>query len=62
MLVAGNRTYSPRAKHITLKVFSVQELVKEGKFTIHCVNTQDQLANLGTNHLGRHRSRALINS
>ena len=29
--VAGNRTFSPRAKHLALRYFFVQELVKEGK-------------------------------
>ena len=58
--VAGNRTYSPRAKHIALRYFFVQELVEEGMITIHYVNTQDQLADLGTKHLGKHRHLALI--
>ena len=35
--VAGNRTFSPRAKHIALRYFFVQELVKEGKVNIHFV-------------------------
>ena len=34
--VAGNRTYRPRAKHIALRYFFAQELVKEGKITILC--------------------------
>ena len=38
--VAGNCTYSPRAKHIALRYFFVQELVEEGKVTIHFVKTQ----------------------
>ena len=58
--VAGNRTYSPRAKHIALRYFFVQELVEEGMITIHYVNTQDQLADLGTKHPGKHRHLALI--
>ena len=29
--VAGNRIFGPRAKHIALRHFFVQELVKEGK-------------------------------
>ena len=44
--VAGNRTYSPRAKHIALRYFFVQEIVEEGKITIHFVKTQDQIADL----------------
>ena len=58
--VAGNRTFSPRAKHIALRYFFVQELVKEGKVTIHFVKTEQQLADLGTKHLKKHRPRFLI--
>ena len=36
----GNRTYSPRADHITLGYFFVQELV-EGNTTIHFLKKQD---------------------
>ena len=31
--VAGNRTYSPRAKHVALRYFFVQKLVEEGKIS-----------------------------
>ena len=58
--VAGNRTYSPRAKHIALRYFFVQELVEEGKITIHFVKTQDQITDLGTTHANKHRHCALI--
>ena len=58
--VAGNRIYSPRAKHIALRYyFFVQELV-EGKVNIHYVKSEDQLANLGTKHHRKHRHRDLI--
>ena len=57
--VVGNRSYSARAKYTALRYFSVQELVEEGKTTIHYVNTQDQLADLGPKHLGRHCHRSL---
>ena len=40
--VAGNRTFSPRAKHIALRYLFVQELVKEGNVTIHFVKTEQQ--------------------
>ena len=56
--VADNRTYSPRAKHIALRYFFVQELV--GKVTIHYVKSEDQLVDLGTKHLSKHRHRDLI--
>ena len=58
--VAGNRTFRPRAKHIALRYFFVQELVKEGKVPIHFVKTEQQLPDLGTKHLKKHRRRFLI--
>ena len=57
--VTGNRTYSPRAKHIALRYFFVQELVEEGKITIHFVKIQDQITHLGTKHANKPRHRAL---
>ena len=33
--VAGNQTYSPRVKHVALRFYFVQELVKEGRISIH---------------------------
>ena len=44
LYAAGNRTYSPRAKHIALRYFFVQELVEEGKASIRYVKSEDQLA------------------
>ena len=58
--VAGNRTYSPRAKHIALRYFFVQELVEEGKVGIHYVKSESQLADLGIKHHSKHRHRDLI--
>ena len=58
--VAGNRTFSPRAKHIALRYFFVQELVKEGKVTIHFFKKKQQLADLGTKHLKKHHHRFVI--
>ena len=57
--VAGNRTYSPRAKHIMLRYFFMQELVDEGKIAIHFVEAQDQTTGLRTKHANKHRHRAL---
>ena len=55
---AGNRSYDPRAKHIALRYFFVQEVVEEGMVSIHYVKTEDQLADLGTKHLlSNHRYR-----
>ena len=59
--VAGNKTFSPRAKHIALRYFFVQELVKEERspFTSF-VKTEQQVADLGTKHLKKHRHCFLI--
>ena len=58
--VAGNRTCSRRAKHIALRYFFVQELVEEGKVSIHYVKSEDQLADMGTKHLSKHCHRNVI--
>ena len=58
--VADNRTYSPRAKHITLRYCFVQELVEEVKFSTHYVKSEHQLAALGTKHLSKRRHRDLV--
>ena len=58
--VTGNRIYSPRAKHVALRYFFVQELVEEDKIGIHYVKMEDQLADIGTKHLSKHRHRNLI--
>ena len=55
LYVAKNRTFNPRPKHIALKYFFVQEPVKKGKITIHFIKTEQQLADLGTKHLKKHR-------
>ena len=58
--IAGNRAYILRAKHIALRYyFFVQELV-EGKVSIHYVESEGQLANLGPKHHSKHRQRDLI--
>ena len=59
--IAGNRTYSLRAKPIALRYyFFVQELVEEGKVSIYYVKSEDHLADLGTEHHSKHRHRDLI--
>ncbi|CAM9119850.1 unnamed protein product [Ascophyllum nodosum] len=58
--VAGNNTFSPRAKHIPLRYFFVEELVKDGKANIHFVKMEQQLDDLGTEHFKKHRHRFLI--
>ena len=57
--VTGNRTYSPRAKHIVLRYFFVQDLV-EGKVSTHYVKTEGRLADLGIEHLSKTRHGDLI--
>ena len=58
--VTGNQTYSLRVKHVALRFFFVQGLAKEEKINIHYVKTEDQLADIGTKHLSKHRHRYLI--
>ena len=60
--VAGNRTYSPRTKHIALRYFLVQELVEDDTIIIVYVKTQDQLADIWTKHINKQRHRELINN
>lgn len=57
---ADKCTCCPREKHNALRYFFIQDIVEEGKITIHYVNTQDQLADLDPKHLGKHSDRALI--
>ena len=57
--VSGSRTCNPRAKHIARRYFFVQKLAEEGKISIHCVKTEDQLAELGPKQLSKHRRRYL---
>ena len=55
LLVAGNRIYSLRAKHIALKYsFFVQELVGSN-INIHYVKSKNRQADLGTKHPSNHR-------
>ena len=56
LYVTGNQTYSPRVKHVALWPFFVQELVREGQISIHYVKTEDQLADIGTKHLSKHKN------
>lgn len=51
LTVAGNTTYLSRTKHIALRFIFIQELVKEGKITLHFVPTGKILVGCGTKHL-----------
>ena len=58
--VAGNKTYSSRAKHVVLKVFYVHEIIQEGKVSIHYIPTQFNIPDIGTKFLSKDRHRYLI--
>ena len=45
---------------MALQYFLVQELVKEGRFSIQYVKTEDQLVDIRTKHLSKHRHRYLL--
>ena len=60
ILHVGNRAYSSRRKDIALRFFYVRELVSEGKITIHYISTEDQLVDIGTRHLNKHRLHQLF--
>ena len=53
--VIGNRAYSSRTKHITLRFFFSRELVSEGKITIHYISAEDRLADIVTKNIKKHR-------
>ena len=40
--------------------FFILELVKDGRITIKYVKTEDQLADIGTTHLGKQSQRYLL--
>ena len=59
--IAGNRTYIPRAKHIALRHYLFMQKLMEGKISIrYVVKSEDQLADLGTKYLSKHRHRNFI--
>ena len=55
-----NRCFSSRTKHITLRFFSIRELVSEGRISIHCIPNDVNPADFGTKHLNMHRFRNLL--
>ena len=56
----GNRTYSSRDKHVAIRYFFIQELVKGGRITVKYVKTKNQLAAIGIKHLSKQRQRYLL--
>ena len=59
--IVGNSIYSSRTKHIALCFFYLEELVKDGKITIHHVATQKQLADVRTKFVTKNTHRHLLN-
>ena len=60
--VAGNSTYSGRTKHVALRYFFIRELIKKRRITLHYVGTAKNVADIGTNHLGKQRHHHLLNA
>ena len=58
--MAGNHTFSSRAKHVALLLFYIREIVQEGKDSFHYVPTEKTISDLGTKFLNKHRHRYLI--
>ena len=58
--VSGNRSFSSRTKHIALRFFFIREVVREGRISIHYVPMEDNLADIGTKHFNKHRSKHLM--
>ena len=50
-----DRAFSSRTRHIALRFFYIRELVKENQITTHYISTENQLADIGTKHLNKHR-------
>ena len=51
--IAGNGTYSSRTRHIALRFFFLEELIKEGRITIHHVATTKKLTDIRTKSLSK---------
>ena len=60
LLVAGNRTYSSRVKHVALRYFLIKELAEESRITILYEKTKDHRADIATKHLSKQRQRCLL--
>lgn len=44
-------------KNLALQYFIIQELVREGRISIHDGNIEDQIVDIGTKHLSKHGPR-----
>ena len=58
--VVGNCSFSSRTKHIALRIFYIREFVKENNITTHYISTENQLADIETKHLNKHRLQQLL--
>ncbi|CAM9650575.1 unnamed protein product, partial [Sphacelaria rigidula] len=59
--VIANRIFSGRTKHIALGFFFMRELVESGKITVHYIETENQIADIGTKFLSTKRFRYIMN-
>ena len=57
---AGNRSFSSRTKNIALRFFYIRELVSEGRISINYISSDDNPADIGTEHLNKHRFKHLL--
>ena len=60
----GDRAFLSRTKHIALPFFYIRELVRENKITTHYhyISTENQLPDIGTKHLTKHRLLQLLHT
>ena len=58
--VAGNKTYSSRAKHVALRLFYVREIIQEGKISIQYIPTELNRRDIGTKFLSKQCHRYLF--
>lgn len=59
--IAGTQIYSSQVKHVAVRYLIIKGLPEKGRTNICQVKTEDQLAAIGTKHLGRGRQRFLVN-
>lgn len=55
--IMGNGTYNLRVKRVALRYFFIHEPVEEGTTSIRLVKTEDQVADMGTKRISKHRHR-----
>ena len=52
--------HSQRTKHVALRPFVVRELVQRGQLTLHHRRSEEQLADIATKYLPKHRFTSII--